>query len=104
MKAQPLIIIAPIDPEFIELYDRGLANGYVAIPKDHPWYGMEYHDIPCDIHGGLTFSRTCIIFDSEYWMIGFDTAHCDDNQNTWSLFRVYNEAVRLLDQVNNPID
>jgi hypothetical protein len=95
MKAQPLIIIAPIDPEFIKLYDRGLANGYVAIPKGHPWYGMEYHDIPCDIHGGLTFSRTCNISDSEYWMIGFDTA---------SLFRVYNEAVRLLNQVNNPID
>jgi len=104
MKAQPLIIIAPIDPEFIKLHDRGPANGYVAIPKGHPWYGMKYADIPCDIHGGLTYSRTCNIFGLEYWMIGFDTAHFYDNQNTWSLFRVYNEAVGLLDQVNNLID
>ena len=104
MKAQPLIIIAPIDPEYIKLCDRGLANGYVAIPKGHPWYGMQYNDIPCDIHGGLTFSRSCNIFDSEYWMIGFDTAHLGDNPHVWPLFRVYSEAVKLLDQVNNPID
>lgn len=98
MKAQPLIIIAPIDPEFIKLCNRGLANGYVAVPKGHPWFGIKYDDIPCDVHGGPTFGRPCNIFDSEYWMIGFDTAHCDDNKDNWPIFRVYNEAMRLWEQ------
>jgi hypothetical protein len=99
MKPQPLIIIAPIDPEFIKLCDRGLANGYVAIPKDHPWFGLEYEEIPCDVHGGLTFGRPCNIFDSEYWMIGFDTAHYQDTSGIWPIFRVFNEAMGLFAQV-----
>jgi hypothetical protein len=101
MKPQPLIIIAPVNPEFIKLLDgrRGEANGYVALPKGHPWYEMDYADIPCDVHGGLTFAQPCNIFESDYWMIGFDTAHCDDTKEMWPIFRVFNEAKRLWDQV-----
>lgn len=34
----------------------GYANGYVAVPKDPPYFGKFYEDI--QIHGGLTFSAS----------------------------------------------
>lgn len=30
-------------------------NGYVCLPREHPWYGVPYDDVPVDVHGGLTF-------------------------------------------------
>jgi hypothetical protein len=98
MKPQPLIIITPIGPEFLTLIDRGLANGYVAVPKSHPWFGVDYDHIGCNVHGGLTFGRPCNMFDNEYWMIGFDTAHYDDNQQNWPIFKVFDEAMELWKQ------
>ena len=35
----------------------GYANGYVAIPKEHPLYGISYDDVDIDVHGGLTFAE-----------------------------------------------
>lgn len=48
----------------------GAMNGYVQIPKSHPWHGLDYDDIDVEVHGGLTFSR-------DGW-IGFDTLHSGD--------------------------
>lgn len=78
----------------------GYANGYVAVPPEHPLHGKSYNSVYgfFDIHGGLTFSESikdikadgymedteCIGFDSfddipkDYWVFGFDTIHCDD--------------------------
>ena len=79
----------------------GWGMGYVLLPPNHPFYGINYNDINIDVHGGLTYSN---YFDStrflkwtnnrkvvgditldnfkkfnNYWMIGFDTNHYGDN-------------------------
>jgi hypothetical protein len=61
--------------------------GYVGIPKSHPFYGKDYNDVPVDVHGGLTYGKTCDNFvchipekgsdDDIYWL-GFDCAHYGD--------------------------
>lgn len=77
----------------------GYANGYVAVPPEHPYHGVGYDKLLVDIHGGLTFDasaheinnatsgnwsnleflgeETCL--PDDYWVFGFDTLHCDDN-------------------------
>ena len=86
-----------------ELYKRarlqrevGYANGYVAVPPEHPLFGR-YYDYPeIRIHGGLTYSRlsgevfetfdmsAIEMLDGDipkgYWVFGFDTFHPGDNQ------------------------
>lgn len=57
-------------------FERGWGNGYVMLPKSHIWYGKDYDDIPINVHGGLTYGEKN---DSDYWVIGFDTAHAGDN-------------------------
>lgn len=49
----------------------GAVNGYVRVPEDHPWHGLDYDDIDVDVHGGLTYAR-------DGW-IGFDTLHFGDH-------------------------
>jgi hypothetical protein len=47
-------------------------NGYVQIPKNHPWRTItDYNEVPVNVHGGLTFS------DRDGWF-GFDTGHYRD--------------------------
>lgn len=55
-------------------------NGYVALPKGHPWYGKGYDDIDVEVHGGLTFAREGNGHEWErgYWWVGFDCAHAWD--------------------------
>lgn len=91
-----------IDLSLIRLgMSSGWGNGYILLPTDHPFYEMNYDDISVYVHGGLTFSE---MFKSEhflewiknreidgdvtmnnfekfdnYWMIGFDTNHLNDN-------------------------
>jgi hypothetical protein len=102
------------------LWEYGWGNGYVLLPKFHPFYGIHYDDINVNIHGGLTYSTK---FKSDnfsewiknyeiggdvnednfkdfddYWIIGFDTGHSGDNSYNWSKSNVLNEANDLLDQ------
>jgi hypothetical protein len=52
--------------------------GYLSLPEEHPWHGLDYddiHDINC--HGGLTFADTNIAGLNRFF-IGFDCAHSDD--------------------------
>ena len=63
----------------------GFRCGYVRLPAGHPWYGMNYDDIPADVHGGLTYAgydEPCDKpgNDDAYW-IGFDCAHSGDGQD-----------------------
>ena len=104
--------------------EYGWGNGYVLIPKGHPFYGVHYDEIydisDIRVHGGLTYSD---IFESEdfprwskdleicgdvtldnyenlnnYWMIGFDTNHHGDSLSTCPKNYVLGEAESLLEQ------
>ncbi len=63
--------------------------GYVGVPKDHPWYGLDYHDLESvvSVHGGLTYADKCdgehichVVEEGEddVWWLGFDFAHSGD--------------------------
>ena len=59
----------------------GALCGYIAIPKNHPWYKVENdYDIPCNVHGGITFDQLCIHKETnlEQRVIGFDCSHFND--------------------------
>lgn len=103
--------------------DFGWGQGYVLVPKDHPFYEKHYDDIDVYVHGGLTFSDKLDAnnflrwvdgqeidgditrdnfqnFDG-YWIIGFDTNHFGDNLMMCSKNYVLREAESLLDQCVN---
>ena len=66
----------------------GWGNGYVAIPKEHPCFEMNYDDINgIEVNGGLTFSDDGIRGQPEetkgMWIVGFDTLHSWDNMGRW---------------------
>lgn len=59
--------------------------GYVAVPKTHPYFGMDYRGIDdIEVHGGLSYSDKCeetICHTSdadEVWWLGFDCSHSFD--------------------------
>jgi hypothetical protein len=61
--------------------------GYVYLPTDHDYYGMEDSSINISVHGGITY--TC--WKEGFWVIGFDCSHSGDTviydeimQNTFS--------------------
>ncbi len=66
------------------VFQFGWGNGYVAFPKGHKLYGLQYSVIE-EKHGQLckeplTYSGYATIKDVLYWVIGFDTAHAwNDN-------------------------
>lgn len=61
----------------------GWGNGYVAVNKGHPWYKKHYHEVNLDnnlhVHMGFTYSQK----HGKYWVLGFDTAHCNDDIKKW---------------------
>lgn len=69
--------------------DKGYGNGYVVLPVGHRWHGMNYNEIPVEVHYGLTFGSVATPELVEYWpeldetdlgayVIGFDTCHYRD--------------------------
>ena len=65
----------------------GSLNGYISVPKSHPWYETEQDSLyDLDVHGGVTFAgrfahsthATPTEADLEVWWIGFDCAHSGD--------------------------
>lgn len=94
----------------------GYANGYVAVPPEHPYHGEFYDEVPVNIHGGLTLSADAkrmsqnwkkhiesLGEDTEipdnYWIFGFDTLHLGDNLETWSREKCIEETLRLKEQL-----
>lgn len=77
-----------------KIYDHGWGNGYVALPKGHPWYGVDYDEIPALVHGGLTYGQQV----DEWWVIGYDTSHYRDTLDLWPMSRVLKETKKLMDQ------
>jgi hypothetical protein len=70
-------------------------NGYVQIPKNHPWRKInDYNEIPAEIHGGITF------MDNHGW-IGFDTGHYRD---IWEGMNIMDGLIVPTRIPDNPID
>ena len=78
------------------LMELGWGNGYVGLPKWHPWYEMGYDDIPVRVHGGLTYADW--YKEEDLWVIGFDTGHYNDNMTNCSFEFVKSETERLMKQ------
>jgi hypothetical protein len=77
-------------------FTHGWGNGYVAIPKGHPLYEVDYDNIEnIEINGGLIFGEMV----NEMWVIGFDTAHYGDTITRWPESAVKEHADYLLEQV-----
>lgn len=94
----------------------GYANGYVAVPKDHPFFGKGYDDVDINIHGGLTFATSgdnickdlpetevldgCLYdLDEDWWVFGFDTCHHSDSLKNWPREAVIDETLNLKKQL-----
>ena len=83
--------------------NHGWGNGYVRIPDGHEFNGMEYMDIPVNVHGGLTFGSDIeegdyLDFSKGFW-VGFDTAHHSDTLQRWPVDRVMEETLYLFKQI-----
>lgn len=72
----------------------GTHNGYLVVPKEHPWWGVHYDDIPSGVHGGLTFSEQI----DDLWVIGFDTNHAGDTSENWNFLRIISETYILANE------
>lgn len=89
---------------------RGRYNGYVILGKDHPFDGARDIIGNYDVHGGITFANKLKDFNldpypelwayADNWVVGFDTAHCGDNAENWSLERTIDETIKLSQLMN----
>lgn len=97
-------------------WEWGWGNGYVIIPPDHPYYKKHHTKIPVNVHGGLTYSQDIKLckkssywtrvpevanWEGEGWIVGFDTSHAYDNEETWSKENVEIETNKLKLQLVN---
>lgn len=85
---------------------HGWGNGYVILPKEHPCHGMDYDDIPVNVHGCLTYGEPLnrnnfptIEANEDVFIVGFDTAHDCDNQANWTKEDVLLETENLRNQL-----
>ena len=88
--------------------DYGWGQGYVLVPPNHPAYTIDAEYI--DVHGGITWDHVITKQDIKYQMdlhpddlhhrmLGFDTAHYEDNMLRWPKEQVLKETERLRDQL-----
>jgi hypothetical protein len=114
------IIMKKLIP-FLNVYPTGFggyANGYVAIPKGHPFYKKDYFYINkfVDVHWGLTFAEMsddlignmeCEFLNGDkelpkgMWVLGFDTKHLDDNPYNCNRDFCVTETMNLMEQLEN---
>lgn len=92
------------------LLSGGWGNGYVIIPKGHPYHGLHYDEINehIEIHRGLTFSENASDLDDwpeissddlGGWVVGFDTIHAGDTLDNCPQSFVEKETERLKQQL-----
>lgn len=98
-------------------------NGYVMIPKSHPWASIHPEKIPAMVHGNITFSSLCgsLPFHILGFWIGFDTGHrgdttkkevpCDEYDvgspyegHMWTVEEVISETKRLAEQASRVLN
>ena len=107
-------------------FSHGYANGYVAIPPEHPLYGEDYEKVnqKVSVWGGLTYGEPmsvllengwkddeahglveCIGFGSldeipkDYYVYGFDTMHASDSPShnrDWCIHETLNLQEQLM--------
>lgn len=86
----------------------GWGNGYACLPKGHKYFGVDYDNIPVDIHGGLTFSSKSEKCEwpelpeecrADHWIVGFDCAHYGDTPSSCPKSYVEMEAKNLATQL-----
>lgn len=79
----------------------GALCGYVGVPNNHKFYGIDYDELDLEVHGGLTYSDTCdvggkichshekgdVIANEDVWWLGFDCSHYMD----YSPYYSYND-------------
>lgn len=103
-------IVAFILPVHLQIMGMGgTHNGYVAIPKTHPYYEKHYDSIDdISVHGGLTYSDKMDAKylpeeirgnAADYWVLGFDTLHYGDTSTEWNEETVMQEANELKEQL-----
>jgi hypothetical protein len=85
--SEPIIQTHKVKCTWLSGMKHGWGCGYVGVPKNHPWWGLDYDDVQVDIHGGLTYGRNKHPEADEqtptdFWWFGFDTAHFGDNLET----------------------
>jgi hypothetical protein len=101
-----------------EGFGGGYANGYVALPPEHPFWGKTediFYDQNISVHGGVTFSRpaksaraithTAEFISGEsvpddYWVIGFDTLHGYEDSEKYDREYVLSEIESLVRQLD----
>lgn len=91
--------------DWLGVPNKGHSNGYIGLPKDHPWFGKDYdtihHENPdLSIHSGLTYARDHPPKQEPdgLWWIGFDTLHYSDTAITCSEKYCQNEVESLKQQ------
>lgn len=54
--------------------------GYVGIPETHRVFGLDYDNVPVEVHGGLTYAGDRCPGEKPdgLWWVGFDCAHLGD--------------------------
>lgn len=97
--------------------ERGWGNGYLVLSKNHPVWGIHYDVINeshhLGAHGGWTFSQfyhkmkkqaskfiteeSPLEINDDDWIIGFDTAHYDDNLINWPKEEVFSHVRELVE-------
>ena len=86
-------------------YSTFYYSGYVVIPQGHPFYQMDYSDIPVEVHGGLTFGQTIILRGTILsdlvgkFVIGFECGHLGDTIEKCNVEYVKKELQRLVAQL-----
>lgn len=90
--------------------ESGNYNGYVAVHKDYAdnmIINREQHDfidIINDVHGGCTYCRPykanfvmpldeIPVNANDYIVFGFDTCHCGDTEDNWTLEATKDETI-----------
>ena len=48
--------------------------GYVYLPADHDYYGLNDNYFSVSVHGGITYTSD----SGKFWKIGFDCSHAGD--------------------------
>lgn len=92
MEKSFIYFIQTPDTEYMK---RGWGNGYVALPEGHKYFGVDYNSIEVDVHGGLTFSQQI----GNYWVVGFDTAHWNDNKENCTMQYCLEQVRSLQEQL-----
>lgn len=94
----------PIFPKKIEIKSEDFMcictnrEVYIPIPITHPWAKKEEHEIPLDVHGGVTWSEEKLPWDEEkkdMWFIGWDYNHYCNTSDAFigkSYGKIYDES------------